>query len=76
MQTVSGVIAAFQEGRFKLDRDDGRSQLFVLDRHAAIEPQDLLPLATRPLRVTVRYSDGKGSRQAIAHELRLVEEAG
>ncbi|CUH11497.1 hypothetical protein JSE7799_00183 [Jannaschia seosinensis] len=65
-----GVITVVQEGRFRLSSDDGRSLLFALDRHAALEPQDLPALLTR--RVAVACTDTPGRRALTARDIRPV----
>ncbi len=67
VQHEIGVITVVQEGRFRLSSDDGRSLLFVLDRHAAIEPQDLPALQMQ--RVTVAYTTPQAREALAAHAI-------
>ena len=55
MGTVVGRITVVQESRFRLSRDDGTSDLFLLSARAPLEPQDLEALAASSARVAVRY---------------------
>jgi hypothetical protein len=52
-----GTVTLVQEGRFRLTADDDWSQLFVLGHGAALEAQDLKPLAEAGTRVRVRYRE-------------------
>ncbi len=56
MPTVSGVITAVQEERFRLLTDAGNTFLFTLSRHAPLSGQDLCRLHAANSRVAVRYA--------------------
>ncbi len=72
MRQATGVIMVAQEGRFRLACDNGRSQLFVLDRHASLEAQDLHELARCAAHVEVRFSQASGVSAALAHDLHRI----
>ncbi|MBM9593389.1 hypothetical protein [Roseitranquillus sediminis] len=61
---ISGYITVVQESRFRLSTLDGRSILFLLDRRASIEPQDL-PALLSPRRVRVDFAEAP-KRKALA----------
>jgi hypothetical protein len=67
MHVFNGVIRVIQEGRFRLDTDDGRSLHFTLDRHSGIEPQDLGRFSGRRVRVSARGAEGMSGR--VAHDI-------
>ena len=70
MHPFTGVISVVQEGRFRLDTDEGRSLHFTLDRNAPIEPQDLIHFRER--RVWV-FADGPvGMGGHLARDIRQV----
>ncbi|WP_152527962.1 hypothetical protein [Lutibaculum baratangense] len=69
MKTAIGIITVVQEGRFRLSREDGSSELYILHRNAPLEPQDLKPLAARGTRVRVRYEDAPGVVAGLAHDI-------
>ena len=73
METVAGVITLVQEGRFKLVTDEDRVLHFVLAHAAAIEAQDLPPLAQRQTRVRVAYTRSKHLTAAVAHTLSTLD---
>lgn len=75
METADGVITVVQEGRFKLVTDGGRVMHFVLAHDAAIEAQDLLPLAQALTRVRVAYTRPDHLIAALAHRLSTRERA-
>ena len=68
MQHAIGVVTVVQEGRFRLSSDNGHSLLFVLDRHAPLEPQDLPGLLTR--RVEIAYTETLGRKSLTVHRIR------
>ena len=63
MHSVRGRVIGVQEGRFRLETEDGRVMPFVLSHKASAEPQDLPPLMAKMARVRVSYSE---SRHLIA----------
>ncbi len=69
MKTAIGIISVVQEGRFRLSREDGSSDLFFLHRFAPLEPQDLEPLARQQLRVKVVYEDAPGRIAGLVHDI-------
>ncbi len=69
MKSAVGRITVVQEGRFRLSREDGTSDLFVLSHAAPLEPQDLEPLAASSARVRVRYEDAPGRIAGLAHDI-------
>ena len=69
METADGVITVVQEGRFKLVTDTGRVIHFMLAHDAAIEPEDLPPLAQAQTRVRVAYTRPDHLIAALAHRL-------
>jgi hypothetical protein len=71
LKQMTGTITVAQEGRFRINSDDGRSTLFVLAHDAPLEPQDLPPLVARNARLTVHYSAAQGVVAALAHDLTL-----
>lgn len=72
MHSVRGRVIAVQEGRFRLVTDDGRVMPFVLSHKASAEPQDLPPLAARPVQVLVSYSESPHLIADVAHRLEIV----
>lgn len=74
METVEGIVTLVQEGRFKLVTDESRVMHFVLAHSAAIEPEDLPPLAERQARVRVAYSRPDHLVAAVAHELSALDQ--
>ncbi len=74
MKRVTGIITLVQEGRFRLETDDGRPKLFMLSHSASLEPQDLPPLQRNQARVTVEYEDAADLVAGIAHEVGLADE--
>jgi hypothetical protein len=73
MHSVRGRVIAVQEGRFRLATDDGRVLPFVLSHKASAEPQDLPPLAARPVRVLISYSESPHLIADIAHRVEIEE---
>jgi hypothetical protein len=73
MYSVRGVITAVQEGRFLLATDSGQVLPVVLSHRAAAEPQDLLQLKGRTVRVRVDCSPGKHLIAAVAHRIEVEE---
>ena len=69
METAVGVITLAQEGRFKLVTDAGRVMHFVLAHDAAIDPEDLPPLAQAQTRLRVAYTRPDHLIAAVAHGL-------
>jgi hypothetical protein len=74
VRQATGRIVVVQEGRFRLQSEDGCGLLFLLHHGAALEPQDLPTLKHR--RVRIRYEEGKGLIAGIARDLVLLEEPG
>ncbi|HJU17305.1 MAG TPA: hypothetical protein VJ770_12675 [Stellaceae bacterium] len=74
METAEGIVTLVQEGRFKLVTGTGRVMHFVLAHDAAIEPEDLPPLAARQTRVRVAYSRPDHLVAAIAHTLSTLDQ--
>jgi hypothetical protein len=72
METADGIITVVQEGRFKLVTDTGRVMHFVLAHEAAIEAQDLPPLARARTPVRVAYTRPNHVIAAVAHSLRTI----
>ena len=60
-----------QESRFRLLQDDGRGLTLVLSPSAAIEPQDLPPLAHR--RVRVAWQDSPGMTGGTAYGIETLD---
>jgi hypothetical protein len=75
METADGIITVVQEGRFKLVTDGGRVMHFVLAHDAAIEPEDLPPLARAQTSVRVAYTRPKHLIAAVAHSLQTLDQA-
>lgn len=73
MKLVSGVITAVQEGRFRLATRGGQNKLFILFRNAPLEPQDLGPLQSEEIEVTVHYEDAPDLIACIAHDITLAK---
>lgn len=73
MRSVRGIVSAVQEGRFRLITDDGRVMPFVLSHKASAEPQDLPPLAAKPMRVRVSYSESPHLIADVAHRVGIEE---
>lgn len=69
METAEGILTLVQEGRFKLVTPEGRVLLFVLAHDAAIEAQDLPPLARAQTPVRVAYMRPDRLIAAVAHRL-------
>ncbi|WP_135466333.1 hypothetical protein [Crenalkalicoccus roseus] len=74
MRQATGRITVVQEGRFRLQAENGRGLLFLLHHGAALEPQDLPALKHR--RVRIRYEEGKDLIAGIARDVVLLEEPG
>ena len=73
MHSVRGRVIAVQEGRFRLVTEDGRVMPFVLSHKASAEPQDLPPLAARPVRVRIAYSESPHLIADVAHRVDIEE---
>jgi hypothetical protein len=71
MQSIEGMVAIVQKGRFQLLDDDGVGHFFVLGYHAAMEPEQLPSLLRR--RVRVRFSDPPDVIGHCAHRLLLLD---
>lgn len=71
MVSITGTVTVVQEGRFRLASDDGIVRQFVLSRDAALEPQDLPPLATGQVRVRVHCRGSDHLIAGIAHRIEL-----
>lgn len=70
MRQATGILTVVQESRFQL-HSDGRSQLFVVDRRASIEPQDLTAMLESNARVTVHYDRAEGRIVGVAHDISM-----
>lgn len=75
LHQMTGRISIVQEGRFRLNSDDGRSALFVLAHDAPLDAQDLADLARSSLRLTVHFREGPGRAFSVAHDLTKPGEA-
>ena len=73
LKTMTGVITIVQEGRFKMEPEDGQPMLFVLAPSAPIEPQDLPGLQRSQARVTVRYEDAGTLIAGVVHDIGWAE---
>lgn len=73
MDSMTGIVTLVQEGRFQMCGDDGGTRLFVLAHGAPLEPQDLPPLLSGGVRVTVHYEDAADLVAAIAHGIDLAD---
>jgi hypothetical protein len=69
LKTMTGLITIAQEGRFKMEPENGQPMLFVLSPSANIEPQDLGDLQRAQARLTVRYEDSANLIAGIAHDV-------
>lgn len=69
IETVHGVVASAQEGRFLLACEDGRMRLMMLASSAGTEPQDLPDLVRRGCRVVVHHRPASGRRAAVAEDV-------
>lgn len=69
--SITGIITAVQESRFRLRTDDsGWSKLLVLASDAALDPADLIPLKAERKRVSVTVSALEGrTAAALAHSI-------
>jgi hypothetical protein len=74
LKTMTGTITIVQEGRFKMEPDDGQPMLFVLSHSAPIEPQDLPGLQRSQARVTVRYEDSGTLIAGVVHDIGWADE--
>jgi hypothetical protein len=72
MPQASGTVLLVQESRFRLLTPGGRGRTFLLAHDAPIEPQDLLPLAGR--RVRVDYEDSPRLVAGIARGLTVLDD--
>ncbi len=72
MALASGIITVAQENRFQLALDHGGTRLFVVSRHAPIDPQQLDALQRSQERVVVRYRAAAG---VLADEAEAIENA-
>ncbi|HXC90359.1 MAG TPA: hypothetical protein VNV18_09355 [Stellaceae bacterium] len=71
MATASGVITVVQESRFQLALDGGGTRLFVLSRHAPVDPDQLLAARNARTHVAVTFRPAAG---LIAGEARAIAE--
>jgi hypothetical protein len=69
LKTMTGVITIVQEGRFKMEPEEGQPMLFVLAPSAPIEPQDLPGLQRSQVLVTVRYEDAGTLIAGVVHDI-------
>ena len=76
MKIAVGVITVIQEGRFRLSRDDGTSDLFFLSHSAPLEPQDLAALAESEARVVVHYEPAPGRVAGLVYDITRAPERG
>jgi hypothetical protein len=71
MACITGTVTVVHEGRFRLASDEGIVRQFVLSRDAALEPQDLPPLAARQARVRVYCNDSDHLIAGIVYRIEL-----
>jgi hypothetical protein len=76
LKRMTGVITIVQEGRFRMEPEDGQPILLVLASSAPIEPQDLPGLQRAQARVTVAYEDSATLVAGIVHDIWLAEDSG
>ncbi|UEM03305.1 hypothetical protein JL101_025610 [Skermanella rosea] len=76
LKTMTGTITIVQEGRFKMEPEDGQPMLFVLAPSAPVEPQDLPGLQRSQARVTVHYKDADGRIAGIVQDMWLADGTG
>jgi hypothetical protein len=69
LKTMTGLITIAQEGRFKMEPENGQPMLFVLSPSSNIEPQDLGDLQRAQARLTVRYEESPDLIAGIAHDI-------
>lgn len=69
LKTMTGFITFTQEGRFKMEPENGQPMLFVLSPSANIEPQDLGELQRAQARLTVRYEDLTNLIAGVVHDV-------
>jgi hypothetical protein len=69
LKTMTGFITVTQEGRFRMEPENGQPMLFVLSSSANIEPQDLGELQRAQSRLTVRYEDSSNLIAGIVHDV-------
>jgi len=69
MRTVSGIITAVQEGRFRLASREGQNKLFILSHKAPLAPQDLPPLQRDETEVTIHFEVASDLIAGIAHDI-------
>ncbi|KJB94430.1 hypothetical protein [Skermanella aerolata] len=74
LKTMTGTITIVQEGRFKMEPEDGQPMLFVLSHSAPIEPQDLPELQRSQAQVTVRYEDSATLIAGVVHDIGWADE--
>jgi hypothetical protein len=67
LKTMTGFITVTQEGRFKMEPENGQPLLFVLSPSANIEPQGDLQRAQ--VRLTIRYEDSTNLISGIVHDV-------
>ncbi|EWY40638.1 hypothetical protein N825_34570 [Skermanella stibiiresistens SB22] len=75
LKTMTGVITIVQEGRFRMEQEDGQPILLVLAPSAPIEPQDLPGLKRARARVTVAYEDSATLVAGVVHDIWLAEDS-
>ncbi len=74
MPTVSGLITAVQEERFRLLTDAGNTFLFTLSRHAPLSGQDLCQLHETNRRVAVQYEGSPDLASAYAYAVTVLDQ--
>ena len=73
LKTMTGTITIVQEGRFRMEPEEGRPMLFVLAPSAPVEPQDLPGLQRSQARVTVHYEDADDLIAGIVQDIWLAD---
>jgi hypothetical protein len=75
LKTMTGIITIVQEGRFKMEPEDGQPMLFVLAPSAPIEPQDLPGLQRSQVLVTVHYEDAGTLIAGVVHDIGFADDS-
>jgi hypothetical protein len=70
--SIDGVVLIVQEGRFQLQDDDGVSHQFEMSFKAPFEPEQLVPLRQR--RVRVHYQPAENVIGLLARDVELLDE--
>jgi hypothetical protein len=72
MGEVAGVITVVQERRFKLARDDGGHELFVLAANAPVDADAVQRWQVAGARVRVTWRPASGLVARIAQDVRPI----